>query len=774
MAADRLGAYRAKRDFSRTPEPAADHADERAACRFVVQEHHARRLHWDFRLEHEGVLVSWALPRGFPDGPGEDLPAARTEDHPLDYADFEGTIPAGAYGAGEVTVWDRGTYVCEAFEQDKVVVRLQGERLRGRYALYRTREDWRIHRMDPPDPGREPMPERVVPMLAQLGELPADPERYGFEVKWDGIRALAYWRPGRLRIETRNLAEVTERWPELRSLGRQLGARPAVLDGEIVAFDDSGRPSFERLQSRMHLTGDSAIRRRAREIPAVYVIFDLLWLDGVSLMERPYHERRTQLEQLELQGEAWRTPAGHRGDGAALLAATREQGLEGIVAKHLDSRYEPGRRSGAWIKVKHTRRQELVIGGWLRAEMGRSRRLGALLVGHRDEHGCLRYVGKVGMGYSEADRVELRGRLQAIGRDDSPFTGRQPVANAIFVEPELVTEIEFAGWTSSGMLRHPSYKGLRTDVSASAVVRERPAEQTEVQVDGRRLRLTSLRKVLYPEAGFTKAEALHYYARIAPALLPHLQGRAMTLKRYPDGVAGPHFYDKHCRGAPPWVDTAPMWSERKGEDIHFCRLEDTASLLWSVNQGNLEMHPLLSIAPDFETPTTLVFDLDPGEGATLLHAAEIALILHDMLRGVGLDSLAKTTGSKGVQLYVALNTPVTFEQTKAFSRTVAELMASRMQDRVVARVEKRLRTGKVLVDWGQNDRHKSTVAPYSLRAKLVRPTVSLPITWGDLTAAVDAGHADALLPSPQAAIDRVSEAGDLFASLLSRTQQLPG
>jgi len=295
-----------------------------------------------------------------------------------------------------------------------------------------------------------------------------------------------------------------------------------------------------------------------------------------------------------------------------------------------------------------------------------------------------------------------------------------------------------------------------------------------VQLDGRRLRLTSLGKVLYPEAGFTKADVLHYYTRVAPTLLPHLHGRAMTLKRYPDGVAGPHFYDKHCRDAPPWVETAPMWSERKGEEIRFCRLEDAASLLWSVNRGNLEMHPLLSIAPDFDTPTTLVFDLDPGEGATLLHAAEVALVLRDMLLGVGLDSLVKTTGSKGVQVYVPLNTPVRFEQTKTFSRTVAELMAARMRDRVVARIQKRLRTGKVLVDWGQNDRHKSTVAPYSLRAKLARPTVSLPLTWTDLTAVVDAGSTDALLPGPQDALDRVGDAGDLFAPVLSQVQHLPG
>jgi bifunctional non-homologous end joining protein LigD len=617
-----------------------------------------------------------------------------------------------------------------------------------------------------------PMPRRVVPMLAQLGDLPVDADRYGFEVKWDGIRALAYSQRGRLQVETRNLADVTARWPELRELGGRLAARSVVLDGEIVAFDDAGRPSFQRLQSRMHVTGEAAIRRRASEIPAVYVIFDLLWLDGESLTDRPYTERRAALESLDLHGRAYQTPGYHRGDGSELLAATREQGLEGIVAKRLDSPYEPGRRSGAWVKVKHTRRQELVVGGWLRGDMGRSRRLGALLVGHRDEQGCLRYVGKVGMGYSDADRQELRTRLQALAREDSPFTGRQPVENAIFTDPALVAEIEFAGWTSSGMLRHPSYKGLREDVAPADVVRE--VKQTEVEVDGRRLRLTNLRKVLYPEAGATKAEVLHYYARIAPTLLPHLQGRAMTLKRYPDGVAGPHFYDKHCRGAPPWVQTAPMWSDRKGEDIHFCRLEDTASLLWSVNYGNLEMHPLLSVAPDFDTPTTLVFDLDPGEGAGILDAAEIALVVRDMLHGVGLESVAKSTGSNGVQVYVPLNTPTGFDQTKAFARHVADVMAARMGDRVVARVDKRARTGKVLVDWGQNDRHKSTVAAYSLRAKLGRPTVSLPVDWPELSAAVDAGRSDALLPGPDEALDRVAQTGDLFAPILSHTQRLPG
>jgi bifunctional non-homologous end joining protein LigD len=516
-------------------------------------------------------------------------------------------------------------------------------------------------------------------------------------------------------------------------------------------------------------------------------------------MDEPYAERRRRLEQLGLNGPAWRTPASHRGGGTALLEASRRQGLEGVVAKRLDSRYEPGRRGPAWIKVKHSRRQEFVIGGWLRADMGRSETLGALLVGYwdvtpdeaaaRGEPQRLRYAGKVGIGYSEHDRAVLREKLSPLRREDSPFTGRQPVKNAIFVEPILVAEIEFREWTASGMLRHPSYKGLRDDVDPRTVVRERspqadheerppappPASAAEaiVEVDGRRLRLTNLSKVLYPATGFTKAAVLDYYARIAQTLLPHVRGRPMTLKLYPDGVAGPHFYDKHCAGRPDWLATAPLWSERKREQIEFCRIDDTAALIWSVNRGNLEMHPLLSVHPDLDTPTTLAFDLDPGEPAGLLDAAEIALVLRTMLAGVGLKTWAKSSGSKGVQVYAPLNSPTTFDATKAFARNVADVMASRMPERVVARIDKRLRAGKVLVDWSQNDRHKSTVAAYSLRAKLERPTVSIPVTWEELQEMVDRGKPDDLLPGPREALERVNDRGDLFAPVLTCVQALP-
>jgi bifunctional non-homologous end joining protein LigD len=471
--ADRLGTYKKKRDFEKTPEPKGRAGGRAAEGRFVVQEHHARRLHWDLRLEHEGTLASWALPRGVPEHPDENRLAVRTEDHPLEYLEFEGDIPKGEYGAGTMKVWDRGTYEAEKFRDDEVIAVFHGERMRGRYALFRTREsDWIIHRMDPPeDPAYEPIPERIKPMLARSGKLPPREEQFGFEVKWDGIRTVAFCDHGHIELQGRNFTDFTPRYPEVRELARSLGSRRVVLDGEIVAFDEEGRPSFERLQARMHLASESAVRRRMHDIPATYVIFDLLYLDGHTTMALSYEERRSLLERLELEGPAWRTPAYHRGEGGALLEATKELGIEGVVAKKLDCPYQPGARASHWIKVKNVHTQDVVIGGWTPGEGGRGRSLGALAVGLYEGERLV-YVGKVGTGFTEQTLALLRRELEPLRRDASPFEGRQPPKGTIFVEPRLVAHVEFREWTGSGTLRAPSFKGLRPDVAPQECVRE--------------------------------------------------------------------------------------------------------------------------------------------------------------------------------------------------------------------------------------------------------------------------------------------------------------
>jgi bifunctional non-homologous end joining protein LigD len=483
--ADKLGKYRAKRDFETTPEPAGDGAASDGGGRFVVHEHHARSLHWDLRLERDGVLVSWAIPKGIPTDPKRNHLAVHVEDHPLDYIDFAGQIPAGEYGAGKVEIWDRGTYEIEKWRRNEVMVVFSGERLNGKYVLFQTKgKNWMIHRMDPADPGREPMPDRVAPMMAKLSTLPSEDGRWGYEIKWDGVRAIAYVEGGRVRLTNRNLRDITQRYPELRELGRALGSREVVLDGEVVILGDDGKPSFELLQRRMHVASESAVRRLAKSLPVVYMCFDILYLDGRQTMSLPYRERRRLLEELSLAGPHWQVPSHHEGDGAALLEASRRQELEGIVAKRLDSVYEPGKRSGAWRKVKNVLRQELVIGGWLPGQGGRSGRIGSLAVGYHDvtpEQAKRRkspqrlvYAGNVGTGFKEHDLAQLADLLEPLRAKKSPFDGRQPPKLTVFVEPRVVCEVEFREWTRTRTLRAPAFKGLRDDKDASEVVIELP------------------------------------------------------------------------------------------------------------------------------------------------------------------------------------------------------------------------------------------------------------------------------------------------------------
>ena len=473
-----LAEYRRKRDFEATPEPAPRRRRRKQGQpRFVVQQHDARRLHWDLRLERDGVAPSWAVPNGIPMDPEQNRKAIQTEDHPLQYLDFEGEIPAGEYGAGTVQIWDRGTYECHKWEEGKIVVTFNGDRLKGRYAIFRTGEgkDWLIHRVDPPSEDRDPFPESIVPMMARLAPLPANDEGWAVEVKLDGVRAIAYCRPGRLELQSRNLRDITGQYPEVRRLSRALGARDAVLDGELVAFDDEGRPSFERLQQRIHQTSESTIRLRMTSHPVTYVIFDLLYLDGRDLTGETYERRRRVLDELKLDGAHWQTPAYAPGRAAELLEASKQMQLEGLVLKRLDSRYLPGKRTDAWLKVKNTARQEMVIGGWAPGE-GRRKRLGALLVGYFDADGDLRYAGKVGSGFSEQNLDELLARLQPLARKTSPFEGTQPPKGANFVKPRLVAEVEYGELTREGMLRHSRFKGLREDKPPAEVVLERPRQ----------------------------------------------------------------------------------------------------------------------------------------------------------------------------------------------------------------------------------------------------------------------------------------------------------
>ena len=478
---DRLREYRDKRDASRTPEPVpaepvpaepAEGVTGEGSASFVIQEHHARRLHWDFRLERDGVLVSWALPKGVPDDPAVNHLAVHTEDHPMEYATFAGTIPRGEYGAGQVTIWDHGSYKTVKWTPSEVKVVLHGHRVSGGFALFQTKgNQWMIHRE------RLPLPVTLAPMLAVAGAAPPDEANWALEMKWDGVRALAFIEQGRLRLMSRSQRDITAAYPELAGLGHAVGHKQALLDGEIVVLAENGWPSFEALQPRMHQRDPMAAARLAEQTPVTYIVFDLLQLDGRPLLDLAYSERRELLASLGVSGQHWQAPGSFPGpDLAVILEVSRQHGMEGVVAKRLDSRYLSGRRSDLWRKIKNSLRQEVVVGGWKPGQGNRSGQVGSLLIGVQGPSG-LEYAGHVGTGLNVATLRMLTEKLSALRRPTSPFSGAVPVPpeharTAAWAEPTLVIDVTFNQWTRAGRMRAPVYKGLRDDIDPADVIRE--------------------------------------------------------------------------------------------------------------------------------------------------------------------------------------------------------------------------------------------------------------------------------------------------------------
>jgi bifunctional non-homologous end joining protein LigD len=788
-----LDEYRKKRDPKRTPEPVP--AEEPLPTgdndTFVIQEHHATSLHWDVRLERDGVLVSWAVPRGLPDVPGDIRLAVHTEDHPMEYATFSGEIPKGEYGGGRMVIWDRGRYETVKWSDREVAVVFDGSRAQGKYTFFRSgknEKDWMVRRSDPPvDADFATLPELVEPMLASPGTLPANDDDWSYEFKWDGVRALARVEGGRLRLHSRKGNDITVTYPELRSLGEELGSTQVWLDGEIVALDD-GRPSFPALQHRMHVQNDRQARNLANSMPVTYLIFDVLHLDGRSCVDLPYSERRALLDGLELNGPHWHVSPSFDGDGAAVVETAREQRLEGVIAKRQSSRYYPGRRTADWLKITEILTLEVLIGGWRPGEGRRSGMIGSLMLGVPTDAGP-RYVGQVGTGFTDEALDALLERLQPLVQKENPFATdvpRERAKGATWVRPELVGEVEFRNWTPDGRLRAPSWRGLRSDKDAADLepeaapdalpepVDDEPSEPQPanvlVDVEGQRIRLSNLDKVLYPDAGFTKAQVIDYYSRVAPVLLPHLKDRPVTLRRFPNGVTGQPFYEKNVsRHAPEWIRTARIetpGSTTGAESLDFVVLDDLPSLVWAANMAALELHiPQWKVDKKGErlTPDLLVFDLDPGAPATVVECCEVALKLREVLASHGLKAVAKTSGNKGMQLYAPITTTAV-ERTSEYAKAVAEHLARENPKLIVARMAKDLRPGKIFIDWSQNNQYKTTIAPYSLRGRAT-PTVSTPITWDEVAAC---RHVNTMTFTAADVLARLDEHADLLKPLLAK------
>jgi len=769
MARRDLADYRRKRDPGRTPEPFGARKRGRRPI-FVVQRHDARRLHYDFRLERDGVLASWAVPKGVPLEAGQRALAVHVEDHPLDYADFEGEIPKGQYGAGTVEIWDRGTY--ELVEEKKdggLTVRLDGGRLNGLWTLVPAKLDgdpknWLILRKREAAAGESPAAERrYEPMLATLAEAVPTGADWLFEVKWDGYRAVAYVRGGEATLVSRKGNDLTGRFVSVaRALPKAVKSPSAVLDGEVCALDEQGRPSF------------SAMQQGKPGTPIVYEAFDVLELEGEPLVDLPLSERRERLERiLDRRNGTVRLSEAFE-DGDALYEAARTQGLEGIIAKRADCPYRQGKRTREWLKIKTHGRQEFVIAGYTKGQGRRSGRFGSLVLGVW-RGGELSYVGNCGTGFTDHDIDELLARLRPLERKGSPFpvVPKMPKVrrgDVVWVEPELVCEVEFVEWTHDGRLRAPSFQGLREDKPAREVHREEPL-QNEIRRGKRVLKLSNLDKVFWPDEGITKGDLLTYYRAIAPVLLPHLRDRPFTLKRYPDGITGGHFFQKDAPShMPDWIKTVAVEATtretpRRTRTIRAPLVNDELALLWMVNMGCIDLNTWYSRVDRPERPDFVLFDLDPAEDAGFAEVVEVALLVKQVLDAVGLVGYPKTSGSDGLHVLVPVERRHTYAQTREFAEIVAGTLARTHRGLVTTEWAKAKRRG-VLIDANQNGEGKTIASVYSVRPRPGAP-VSTPLRWDEVGEGLDP-----LAFTMDAVLGRVERHGDLFEGVLTTRQSL--
>jgi len=755
-----LDDYRRKRRRGVTPEPFGGSGGGGDRLRFVVQRHDARRLHYDFRLERDGALASWAVPKGIPLRKGERHLAVHVEDHPLEYAEFEGTIPTGQYGAGTVEIWDRGSYeLLEEKRDGGLTVRLHGERLDGVWTLVAASLDgdpknWLLLRKDEGTPTVH-----YAPMLATSTERLPTGREWLFEPKWDGYRALVTISGGEATLTSRNGNDLTDRFRDVaRAVVSAVRTSEAVLDGEVCALDPEGRPSFSLLQDGTGVT--------------VIVLFDVLEIDSERVVDEPLDARRKRLEGLVAPSSRVLLSPQFE-DGDALLRAARERELEGVVAKRRDSQYRIGRRSPDWEKLKLRQTQEVVVAGYTRGQGRRSGGFGALVAGVH-EAGELRWAGNVGTGFSDSEIDRLLGLLRPLERATSPFAAipkmpRVRASDVVWVEPRLVAEVEYAEWTRDGRLRAPSYLGLRED-KVSADVRPERVPLPAVVTRGRRsLRLSNLDKLFWPDEGITKGGLVAYYRDVAEVLVPHLRGRPFTMKRYPDGWQGKNFFQKQSpTHMPDWIPRAPLpASTREGatKTIDYALVNDDLALLWMANMGCIDLHTWASRTDRPEKPDWVMFDLDPSEGATFQDVVEVALLVRQTLELLELESCPKTSGSRGIHVLVPIARRHTWSDVREFAGIVAGALARAHPGLATTEWVKRKRRG-VLVDANQNRPGATNASVYSVRPRAGAP-VSTPLRWEEVRPELDP-----ISFTMEAVLDRVARDGDLFARVLEGGQSL--
>ncbi len=867
-----LEEYRRKRRPGATPEPIPEApAAPSAGARFVIHKHDATRLHYDLRLEHDGVLMSWAIPKGLPTPHDPRKLAVHVEDHPLEYLEFKGEIPKGEYGAGTVDIWDIGDYehieekaagkvtaraghgrgaagapdaIARALDDGKLTFHLHGHRVDGEFSLVRMKgrgakgrgagskmtvseghgapggeadKNWLIllHKKGRlnPDLATEgvaaPMPVTAAPMQAILGDKPFSSPDFLYEIKYDGVRAISFLSAdGTLSVKSRNNKELGSRFPELDDIGAHFLAEELVVDGEIVAVDERGVSHFQLLQGRINLDGGQGIEQASRKTPAFYYVFDILFLNGRDLTGLPLERRKEILSSIFIPHGRVRLTESIEAGGEAFFEAAKQNGLEGIIAKSRRSVYSH-KRSRDWIKLKAVRQQEFVIGGYTQPQGSRAR-FGALLVGYYDG-GDLVYAGHVGTGFSEQTLDEVYAAMQPLKQKQTSFL-ELPRANAPakWVKPQLVAEIKFAEWTREGNLRQPVFLGLRQDKDPKDVIREEPGAARDleaagtpggeaspadahlnagtagahpavylgmpaprgakqvVSIAGRRLNLSHLDKIFWPEQGYQKYDLINYYHRVAEFILPHLEGRPLTLKRYPDGFGSKPFFQKEAPAeTPDWVRTETIPSpDSPRKKIRYIICDDLPSLYFLANIACISQNPWLSSLPHLDNPDTLVLDIDPPGPDRYDECIEIALLVRKHLAGFGLKGYPKTSGATGIHVYVPIKPVYSYEQARQFGQVVGWLCREERPDLITLDTATAKRHDKIYLDCLQNVRGKTVASVYSVRAQPGAP-VSTPLDWDELRPGLRPGDFTiANIP------ERLEAKGDLFAGVLSEQQDL--
>jgi bifunctional non-homologous end joining protein LigD len=857
--AKQLEEYRKKRKFNRTPEPSGTKTTAQTENVFVVQKHAATRLHYDFRLAIEGELKSWAVPKGPSLNPSDKRLAMQVEDHPLDYVNFEGNIPEGSYGAGEVMVWDRGTYLVEGktdalkqWERGEIKFSLNGEKLHGSFVLVKLKNSqkgnawlmikhkdaaadpqWNIddhdgsvltgrvleeikseeapkrsatplHVSELEDAKKAAMPARLGPMLATSSDRVFSDPNWLFEIKWDGMRALGWIENGRLTLRARSGSDITAQYPELQGLPAAFSGRQAILDGEIVVLDSRGRSDFEKIQERMHVRkpGQSLISQS----PVVYFAFDLMYCDGYDLRAVPLLQRKQLLQRLLHNSDHIRYSDHLLEKGKELFDLAKENELEGIIAKRIDSRYV-SERSTNWLKLKTSKSLDAIVSGWT-APRGAGMPFGALLLGLY-ENGKLQFIGHAGSGFGSQTYKEVAAKLKDLEKSKCPFV-KVPETNekATWIKPQLVARVRFCGWTQEGQLRHPVFFGLREDkkaeecrrdseVALSETPRENPdvmrapvivgkvlstktlieaelfkghAESVTLEIDGKRFRLSNLNKVYFPESGYTKRDLIAYYYRMADYVHPFLKDRPLVLRRYPDGIKGQAFFQKNMgdsAGLPDWFQTVPVDSESKGQPKAYATANDSASLLYLTGLGCIDQNPWSSRYPDLAHPDYFFFDLDPSEGTEFSVVVKIAKVLYEKLQELKLRVYLKTSGATGIHLYLPVKPIYTYEQLRTFAEIIARIVSAEHPKLVTnERTVARRPAGRVLIDVAQNAEGRPLAAPYTVRAFPKAP-VSTPLEADELRVNIRAEKLNIkTLP------ERLKEKGDLWSDFFKRSQTL--